>query len=252
MTSGTLYLVPTPLDFGSTHTPPLTQTLPEHTIEVASSLGLWICENAKSTRAFLKRVNEVRALRLPIQEHNMLELPHQVHKKGDHKGEFNPKELLKPLLEGHHMGLVSEAGMPAIADPGASVVRAAHLMGISVAPLVGPVSLMLALASSGMNGQNFSFVGYLPQAQESKIERLKYLDQWIKKSGQTQIFIETPYRNESLLRSMLEVLHPQTRLALACGLCGPKQWIESHQIEKWKTFKTLPPLGEPCVFLLGS
>ena len=150
------------------------------------------------------------------------------------------------------MGLVSEAGMPAIADPGSSVVRAAHLMGLTVAPLVGPISLMLALASSGMNGQNFSFIGYLPQAQESKIERLKYLDQWIKKSGQTQIFIETPYRNESLVRSMLEILHPQTRLALACGLSGPQQWIQSHQIEKWKTFKTLPPLQEPCVFLLGA
>jgi len=252
MTHGTLYLVPTPLDFGSAHTAPLTHTLPAHTIEVASGLGYWICENAKSTRAFLKRVNELHTLRLPIQEHIMKELPHQVHKKGDHKGEFNAKELLAPLLEGHDMGLVSEAGMPAIADPGASVVRAAHLLGVKVVPLVGPVSLMLALASSGMNGQNFSFVGYLPQAQESKIERLKYLDQWIKKSGQTQIFIETPYRNESLMKSMLEVLHPQTRLALACGLCGPAQWVESHQIEKWKTFKTLPQLQEPCVFLLGA
>lgn len=252
MTLGTLYLVPTPLDFGSDHTSPIYETLPTTTLEVASTLGHWICENAKSTRAFLKRVNEVQALRLPIQEHLMKELPHQVHKKGDHKGEFNAKELLKPLLEGHDMGLVSEAGMPAIADPGASVVRAAHLMGVKVVPLVGPISLMLALASSGMNGQNFSFIGYLPQAQESKIERLKYLDQWIKKSGQTQILIETPYRNESLLRSMLEVLHPQTRLALACGLCGPQQWIASHQIEKWKTFKTLPSLSEPCVFLLGA
>ena len=252
MANGTLYLVPTPLDLGSTHTGPLTLSLPQTTIDTAAKLTHWICENAKSTRAFLKRVNEVTALAQPIQEHVMLELPHQVHKKGDHKGEFNAKDLLKPLLEGHDMGLISEAGMPAIADPGSSVVRAAHSMGLTVAPLIGPVSLMLALASSGMNGQNFSFVGYLPQAQESKIERLKYLDQWIKKSGQTQIFIETPYRNESLMRSMLEVLHPQTRLALACGLSGPNQWIQSHLIEKWKTIKTLPPLQEPCVFLLGA
>ena len=252
MANGTLYLVPTPLDFGSAHTSSLAPSLPQSSIDTAAHLTHWICENAKSTRAFLKRVNEVTPLKQPIQEHVMIELPHQVHKKGDHKGEFNAKDLLQPLLEGHDMGLVSEAGMPAIADPGSSVVRAAHLMGLTVAPLVGPISLMLALASSGMNGQNFSFIGYLPQAQESKIERLKYLDQWIKKSGQTQIFIETPYRNESLVRSMLEILHPQTRLALACGLSGPQQWIQSHQIEKWKTFKTLPPLQEPCVFLLGA
>jgi 16S rRNA (cytidine1402-2'-O)-methyltransferase len=252
MANGTLYLVPTPLDFGSAHTSSLALSLPQSSIDTAAHLTHWICENAKSTRAFLKRVNEVTPLKQPIQEHVMIELPHQVHKKGDHKGEFNAKDLLQPLLEGRDMGLVSESGMPAIADPGSSVVRAAHLMGLTVAPLVGPISLMLALASSGMNGQNFSFIGYLPQAQESKIERLKYLDQWIKKSGQTQIFIETPYRNESLVRSMLETLHPQTRLALACGLSGPKQWIQSHQIEKWKTFKTLPPLQEPCVFLLGA
>ena len=109
MANGTLYLVPTPLDFGSAHTSSLALSLPQSSIDTAAHLTHWICENAKSTRAFLKRVNEVTPLKQPIQEHVMIELPHQVHKKGDHKGEFNAKDLLQPLLEGRDMGLVSEA-----------------------------------------------------------------------------------------------------------------------------------------------
>ena len=142
--------------------------------------------------------------------------------------------------------------MPAIADPGSSVVRAAHHLGLKVSPLVGPISLMLALAGSGMNGQNFSFVGYLPQAQEAKIERIKYLDQWIKKSGQTQIFIETPYRNANLMISLMSVLHPQTRLCVASGLGLPSQWIESHLVQTWKDKGLQAPSNEPCIFLLGN
>jgi 16S rRNA (cytidine1402-2'-O)-methyltransferase len=251
MANGTLYLVPTPLDFGSTHTTALSQSLPQSTIETASRLTHWICENAKSTRAFLKRVNDIAPLSQAIQEHVMVELPHQVHKKGDHKGEFNAKDLLKPLLQGQDMGLVSEAGMPAIADPGASVVRAAHLLGLKVVPLVGPVSLMMALASSGMNGQNFSFIGYLPQAQESKIERLKYLDQWIKKSGQTQIFIETPYRNNQLLDQVLLHCNANTKLCIGVNITSKTESIKTKTIADWK--KNKPELHKiPVIFLLQA
>jgi 16S rRNA (cytidine1402-2'-O)-methyltransferase len=252
MSKGTLYLVPTPLDFGTHSEMPLNAWLPEETILKASQITHWVCENAKSSRAFLKRVGQVHPLQKPIQEHILLELSHAVHKKGDHQGHSESRELLSNALLGHDIGLLSEAGMPAIADPGSSVVRAAHHLGIKVKPLVGPISLTLALAASGMNGQNFSFVGYLPQAPEAKIDRIKYLDQWIKKSGQTQILIETPYRNASLLATFLNVLHPQTRLCVASGLGLKTEWIESHLVQTWKDKGLQAPSNEPCIFLLGN
>jgi len=250
--AGTLYLVPTPLDFGCHHQTPLTECLPQKTIDISAQLSHWVCENAKSHRAFLQRVHELSPLQTPLQSQSLVELPREAHKKGDHQGYFNGKDLLQFALEGHDMGLVCEAGMPAIADPGSSVVRAAHAMGIQVRTLVGPSSLMLALAGSGMNGQNFSFVGYLPQAPEARQERLRYLDQWARKSLQTQIFIETPYRNKSMLDSLLQTLSAQTRLAVACGLGLPDEHIESHLVQVWRERSIKPDLKAPCIFLLGT
>jgi hypothetical protein len=129
----------------------------------ASQLSCWICENAKSTRAYLKRIDALHPLSAPLQSQQIQELPREVHKKGDHSGNFDARPLLAAALEGRDMGLVSEAGMPAIADPGSSVVRAAHDLGLEVVPLTGPMSLMLALAASGLNGQSFAFAGYVPQ-----------------------------------------------------------------------------------------
>ncbi len=163
---GKLYLVPAPLDFGCDTLTPLTDVLPLATLQTAAKLQYWVCENAKSTRAYLKRVDAICPLTQPLQLLNIQELPREVHKKGDHPGSagagFDAKPLLAAALNGFDVGLVSEAGMPAIADPGSSVVRAAHDLGIIVVPLVGPISLMLALAASGLGGQNFAFVGYLP------------------------------------------------------------------------------------------
>lgn len=252
MNKGNLYLVPTPLDFGTSCEVAMSAWLPHESIIQASKITHWIGENAKSTRAFLKRVGQVHPLIEPIQSHKIIELSHGMHKKGDHQGHNESREFLAAALEGHHMGLVSEAGMPAIADPGSSVVRAAHHLGIKVIPLVGPISLMLALAASGMNGQNFSFIGYLPQAQEARIERIKYLEQWIKKSAQTQIFIETPYRNAALMTSLLSVLHPQTRLCVASALGLTHEWIESHLVQTWRDKGLQAPSNEPCIFLLGN
>jgi 16S rRNA (cytidine1402-2'-O)-methyltransferase len=160
---GKLYLVPAPLDFGCARQAPLTESLPAGTLAVAARLGHWIAENAKTTRAYLKRVEATHPLAQPLQAIAIQELPREVHKKGDHTGGFDARPLLAPAVEGHDIGLVSEAGMPAVADPGSSVVRAAHALGLTVVPLVGPVSLLLALAASGLNGQSFAFVGYLPQ-----------------------------------------------------------------------------------------
>jgi len=253
--TGTLYLVPTPLDFGCEGADiGLTSALPAHTIEVASSLTHWITENAKSTRAFLKRVGNVHTLVAPLQEQHITELPRQVHKKGDHDSHnsFDASPLLAAALQGQDIGLVSEAGMPAIADPGASVVRAAHALGLPVVPLVGPISLMLALAASGLNGQNFAFVGYLPQDAAGRAQRVRELEALAARTGQTQLFIETPYRNAALLQSLLQTLKPTTGLALCCGITLPQQRIHSARAADWKKRTPSLPIDLPTVFLIGA
>lgn len=248
---GLLYLVPAPLDFGCSQTADLQATMPMGTITMAASLAHWVCENAKSARAYLKRVNEITPLCLPIQALSLVELPRQVHKKGDHNGTFDARALLQPALDGHNMGLVSEAGMPAVADPGSSVVRAAHDLGISVVPLVGPVSLLLALAASGLNGQSFAFVGYLPQDPQARVQRIRELEALALKTGQTQLFIETPYRNLVMLQSLLQSLQHNTRLAVSSGLTLASASIASDSIKNWK-HKTVPlDNATPAVFAIG-
>ena len=248
---GKLYLVPAPLDFGCDSQALLQDVLPMATIEVAARLPSWICENAKSTRAYLKRVNELKPLTCMLQSLHIQELPREVHKKGDHTGHFDARPLLKPALEGLDVGLVSEAGMPAIADPGSSVVRAAHDLGLEVVALTGPMSLILALASSGLNGQNFAFVGYLPTDGTERSQRIRELESLALRTGQTQIFIETPYRNTALLQALLQTLQGNTRLALSCGLTLGAAWTKSALVSKWKQDKPTLPLSLPTVFCMG-
>lgn len=248
---GLLYLVPTPLDFGCAQTSDLQSTMPMGTITTSASLSHWICENAKSARAYLKRVHAVTELCQPIQTMSLQELPREVHKKGDHNGNFDARALLKPALEGHHIGLVSEAGMPAIADPGSSVVRAAHEMDIDVVPLVGPVSLMLAMAASGLNGQNFAFVGYLPQDTHERIGRIRELETLAQKTGQTQLFIETPYRNQAMLQALLQALHPDTRLAINIGLTLSGAKSSTKSVKQWKHKPSQLDNATPTVFAIG-
>ena len=257
---GTLFLVPTPLDFGvHPETPAAVSTwLPAETLGVASRLTHWITENAKSTRAFLKRVEAVASLGAALQSQQIVELPRAAHKKGDHApqadGDAQARALLEPAVLGHDIGLVSEAGMPAIADPGSSIVRAAHALNLRVVPLTGPISLMLALAASGLNGQSFAFVGYVPQEASERARRLKELEALALKTGQTQIVIETPYRNAALLQALLQTLHPHTRLAACGALTLPQQTCRSGVVSEWKRNPRLAgdlPLDGPCVFLLG-
>jgi len=250
-TKGRLYLVPAPLDFGCAETPDLRATMPMGTVTVAASLSQWICENAKSARAYLKRVNDITPLCQPIQAMSLVELPREVHKKGDHHGNFDARPLLQPALQGQHIGLVSEAGMPAIADPGSSVVRAAHELGIHVVPLVGPVSLLLALAASGLNGQNFAFVGYLPQDPQDRVTRIRELESLALKSGQTQLFIETPYRNLAMRQALLQTLQHNTRLAISSGLTLDSACITSDCIKEWKQKPALLNNATPAVFAIG-
>ncbi|ACY31711.1 SAM-dependent methyltransferase [Comamonas thiooxydans] len=253
--SGTLYLVPAPLDFGCESQTALTEVLPEGTLRRAASLTHWISENAKTARAYLKRIDALFPLAAPLQAQNIVELPREAHKKGDHgnKGAavFDPKPLLAAALAGQDMGLISEAGMPAVADPGSSIVRAAHDLGIRVVPLTGPVSLLLGLAASGLNGQNFAFVGYVPQDGAERTARIKELESLALRQGQTQQFIETPYRNAALWQALLQTLQPNTRLALASGLTLETARIESHLVREWRQRNTPPDNRTPVVFAIG-
>ncbi|HEY8908115.1 MAG TPA: SAM-dependent methyltransferase [Rhodoferax sp.] len=248
---GKLYLVPAPLDFGCDETPDLQATLPMGTLQAAAGLRHWVCENAKSARAYLKRIQAVTPLCCSIQEMQLVELPREVHKKGDHNGNFDARGLLKPALEGYDLGLISEAGMPAVADPGSSVVRAAHDLGITVVPLVGPVSLLLALAASGLNGQNFAFVGYLPQDASERGHRIRELESLALRHGQTQLFIETPYRNLAMIQSLLQTLQHNTRLAIGSGLTLARAQLVSDSVSNWKKKTPVLDNATPAVFAIG-
>jgi len=253
MPTGRLFLVPTPLDFGCEATVPLPEVLPAGTIAQAARLTHWVCENAKSARAFLKRVGEVQPLAVPLQQQQIVELPREVHKKGDHlPASFDARPLLQAAVEGKDVGLLSEAGMPAVADPGSSVVRAAHELGLEVVPLVGPVSLLLTLAASGLNGQNFAFVGYLPQDAAQRTQRLRELEALAQRTGQTQMFIETPYRNAAVWQAMLQGLKPATRVAVASALTLPTAKCRCASVAGWR--KEAAPVGNdvPAVFAIGA
>ncbi|MCX8522080.1 MAG: SAM-dependent methyltransferase [Rhodoferax sp.] len=248
---GTLYLVPAPLDFGCAQECNLAHSIPAGTLETAARISHWVCENAKSTRAYLKRIHALYPLCQPLQSLHLQELPREIHKKGDHGTGFDAHPLLQAALAGHHMALVSEAGMPAVADPGSSVVRAAHDLGLAVEPLVGPVSLLLALAASGLNGQNFAFVGYLPVTTPERAQRLKELEILALKTGQTQIFIETPYRNNAMLQTLLQTLQANTRLATASGITLPSARFHSALVKNWKPKPWSLDNGTPAVFAIG-
>lgn len=252
---GRLLLVPTPLDHGCTPQAPITDVLPLGTLQAAARITHWISENAKSTRAFLKRVDAVAPLAQPVQAHTITELPRAVHKKGDHdptSSLADVRPLLAAAMQGQDVGLVSEAGMPAVADPGSSVVRAAHELGLAVVPLVGPVSILLALAASGLNGQNFAFVGYLPHEAVARAARIRELEALARKTGQSQLFIETPYRNAALVQALLHELQPTTRLAVCHGLTLEHARCISQSVAAWRhAAPALPSLALPAVFAIG-
>lgn len=283
---GRLLLVPAPLDFGCAEQVPLEHVLPAHTLREAAQLRHWIAESAKSARAYLKRIDALYPLAAPLQELHIAELPRHIHKQGDHAGAarpkagrsaaarqrperhgahatrsasdsgaapFEPRTLLQPALAGHDIGLVSEAGMPGVADPGSSIVRAAHQLGLGVLPLVGPVSLLLALAASGLNGQSFAFVGYLPQDDAARAAAIGQLEAQARRSGQAQILIETPYRNARLWQALLQQLRPDTWLSISAGLSLPGAISQSRPVQQWRSLGGACPVDgkTPAVFTLG-
>jgi 16S rRNA (cytidine1402-2'-O)-methyltransferase len=250
--TGTLYLVPSTLDLNlpGPH-PPLSAVLPMGTLQVAASLSHWVVENAKSARAFLKRLHEVATLAQPIQSLDIVELPRPA--KGRRSGpSADLTALLNPLLVGSDLGLLSEAGMPAVADPGAALVAMAHAHGLVVRPLVGPSSLLLAIAASGLNGQSFAFVGYLPVDAAARSARLCDLEAHSRRTGQAQWMIETPYRNAVLFDSLLSALGATTRVAIACGLTTPQQWIRTDTVAAWRDRRVTIDNRLPAVFGLQA
>ena len=251
-TPGRLFLIPAPLDFGCDTQAALQDVMPQGTMRQAAQLTHWICENAKTTRAYLKRIGALYPLEAPIQQLSLRELPRVLHKKGDHQLDFDARPLLQDTVAGHDTGLVSEAGMPAIADPGASVVRAAHALGLQVLPMVGPVSILLALAASGLNGQNFAFVGYLPQEPAGRALRVRELERIVLAQHQTQLFIEVPFRNAALLQTLLEVLAPTTRLAVSAGISLPTARSRSATVAQWRQSGWAPDKRTPTVFAIGN
>lgn len=247
---GTLWLMPNTLDLGVRADIGLDGALPMGAIERASSLTHWVVEDAKTARAFLKRVQALRPLAQPLQALDIREMPRPPKDGRAAPDAQDWRALLGPAFAGEDIGLLSEAGLPGVADPGAALVAAAHAAGIPVVPLAGASSVTLALAASGLHGQSFAFVGYLPTDTGARAARLRDLEARSQREGQTQIAIETPYRNAALASALVETLRPQTRLAIACGLTLPEGWCRSRTVRDWRADP--PAFGDkhlPAVFL---
>jgi 16S rRNA (cytidine1402-2'-O)-methyltransferase len=233
--AGSLYLLPNTLG----------DTAPEAVIAAAAlhrarALDYFVAENPKSARAFLKRIGYPRAL----QDVRIERLDHNTRAA-------DVASLLEPVLAGRDAGLLSEAGLPAVADPGAGLVRLAHEKGVRVVPLSGPSSIVLALAASGLEGQRFAFHGYLPVKHVALAKALEELERQSRRLGQTQIFIETPYRNEATLAAMLKILSDDTLVCVAADLTLESETVKTQPVARWRG--QAPPLkGRPAVFLVLS
>jgi 16S rRNA (cytidine1402-2'-O)-methyltransferase len=233
MEKGNLYLIPSLLG----EVPP-GMVIPSGTLEIIRGLKVFIVEELRTARRFLKKAG----FSTPFEEIMFLVL-------NEHTPSGSLSELLDPAHLGANIGLLSEAGMPCVADPGSELVRLAHQTGIRVVPLTGPSSILLALSASGFNGQNFSFVGYLPVDREARNKRIREIEKELYEKDQTQVFIETPYRNNQMLHSLKENCRSGTLLCIAADLTAPGEWICVRTIAEWRK-TTAEPGKRPCVFLL--
>lgn len=223
--SGTLYLIPNTL--GAANEDLLTAIIPDEVQRLTARLDYFIAENAKTTRAFLKLIATRHPLAKAMQEIHISELSVNTDAAA-------LPALLAPLQTGQDAGLISEAGVPAVADPGANLVRLAHAYGITVRPMIGPSSLLLAVMASGLNGQSFAFNGYLPTDGTQRSKRIKILEERSRTEKQTQLFIETPYRNTTLLEALAITCHPQTLVCVATDLTLPTESIRTQTAMTWR------------------
>ncbi len=230
---GKLYLIPTTLGEMNPE-----DVLP-HTIKrTIDFIDYYIVENEKTARRFIKSIH-------PEKKQPDLKL----FALNKHTDVSEHNEFIKPLLEGKNMGLMSEAGCPGVADPGAVIVKLAHDKGIQVVPLVGPSSILLAMMASGMNGQSFAFNGYLPIDKSEKKTALKNLEKLSFDKNQSQLFIETPYRNNKFLEDLLQILQPNTLLCVACDITLPTEFIKTQTVNQWKKNKA-DLHNRPCIFII--
>ncbi|MEM0994832.1 MAG: SAM-dependent methyltransferase [Bacteroidota bacterium] len=233
MNKGKLYLFPTPLHENAVH------SIPEYVLQHLYRVDTFIAERAKTARRFLKLAQTP----IPMSAITMYEL-----------GKYTPasewQQFLVASEKGKDIGLLSEAGCPGVADPGAEIVQLAHTKGIEVVPLVGPSSILLAVMASGMNGQQFCFNGYLSPKKPQLAQDLKRLEQLSQRHQQTQVFIETPYRNSALVEIALKTLSANTLFGIACDLTAPTQWIKTLSIAQWKKTKVPNLHKRPAIFML--
>ncbi len=230
---GHLYLVPTTLGDNE----PL-EVLPISIKKIIEAVDCYIVENEKSARRFIKRFS-------PRKSQSSL----KIFKLDKYADKLEVRTYLDVCQQGISVGLLSEAGVPAIADPGAEIVKLAHEKGIRVIPLVGPSSIILAMMSSGFNGQNFAFNGYLPIDSSERKKAIKNLERLSKEKNQSQIFIETPYRNEKIFTDLKQSLTPTTKLCMACNITMPDEYIKTYEIKDWKNLK--PDLHKkPTIFII--
>lgn len=235
--AGTLYLIPCPI---SDETAPW-DVLPAANRAVMDALNYFIVENTRTARRFLSKAGIAR----PIDTLEFREL-------NEHTAAGRAvEELVQPIAEGRSAGVISEAGVPGVADPGAAVVEACHRRGIRVVPLVGPSSIILAVMASGLNGQSFAFNGYLPVKPPERTKAIRFFERRAQTEGQSQLFIEAPYRNAKLLEELLRTLAPGTRLTVAVDLTAPTEHIETRTVSQWRQ-RPLPELNKrPAIFILG-
>lgn len=234
---GTLYLIPCPI---SDETAPW-DVLPAANKAVMDGLDYFIVENTRTARRFLSKAGVAR----PIDELEFREL--NEHTAAGREVE----ELIAPLLAGRSAGVISEAGVPGVADPGALAVEACHRHGIRVVPLTGPSSIVLAMMASGLNGQSFAFNGYLPVKPPERAQAIRRLERRARNEGQSQMFIEAPYRNAKLMEQLLQVLAPATRLTLAMDLTAPGEFIATCTVEEWRRSRLPEMQKRPAIFIVG-
>jgi 16S rRNA (cytidine1402-2'-O)-methyltransferase len=231
---GTLYLIPVTLGDDMVQ-----HVIPDYVLNVARNLETFVVESEKSARHFLSTIKTLK----PVRELNL-------HLLNEHTDMKVLPDLLAPLLAGQNVGLMSDAGCPAVADPGAQLVQLAHKKGIRVVPMVGPSSILLSLMASGLNGQQFAFLGYLPVEKLQRNQKLKEIEKRSASHKETQLFIETPYRNQAMMDAILQTCHAQTQLCIACDVSLPSEMIVTKSIASWKTSPPIDIHKRPCLFLV--
>lgn len=237
MTKGTLYMIPCPISDNT----PVWDVLPEANRKIMDSLDYFIVENTRSARRFLSKAGVSRKIEeLEFVEHN------------EHTTDAREVErMLKPVLEGRSAGVISEAGVPGVADPGAAIAALAHRHGVRVVPLVGPSSILMSVMASGLNGQSFAFVGYLPIKEPERQRRLRELERRAVEEHQSQLFIEAPYRNVKLFETLVKSLSPRLKLTVATDITAPDEYIRTMTIEQWRKTGVPPFEKRPTIFILG-